>query len=62
MPGALSWLCSDHFVNGEKSNDSTSPAFVPSLFAYVASPLKGRGERDMARYQECRRLRNEGLR
>ena len=59
--GAFSWLCSDHFVNGEKSNDPTSTAYVPSLFAYVASPLKRRGQRDMTRYQRIQASKKQRL-
>ena len=60
-PGAFSWLCSDYFVNGEKSNDPTFPAYVPSLFAYVASPLKRRRQRDMARYQRVQASKKRRL-
>ena len=59
--GAFSWLCSDHFVNGEKSNDPTSPTYVPSLFAYVASPLKRKAQRDLARYQRIQASKKQRL-
>ena len=54
-------LYSDHFINSKKSNYPTFPAYVPSLFAYVASPLKRRCQRDMVRYQRIQASKKRRL-
>ena len=33
-PSELTWICSAHFHNG-KSNDPTSPDYVPSIFSQL---------------------------
>lgn len=45
------WVCSCHFVGGRKSDDPTSPAYVPSLFDHIKSPAKRKAERQLARYE-----------
>ena len=44
------WICSQHFVTGEKSNKPLAPNYVPSVFEYVDSPTKGRLEVDMDKF------------
>ena len=51
-PNAYAWLCSRHFVSGEKSNNPLAPNDVPTLFDYVGSPVKRGMESDM---DKCRR-------
>ena len=34
QPSKYSWLCSSHFISGEKSDDHLSPDYVPSVFDY----------------------------
>ena len=50
-PNEFSWICSAHFVGGQKNDDPTSPAYVPTLFEHVESPVKRKAERDMVRYE-----------
>ncbi|KAL1426848.1 hypothetical protein MTO96_017928 [Rhipicephalus appendiculatus] len=40
QPTKHSKICSHHFVNGEKSNDPRSPAYVPTLFPSVHRSTK----------------------
>ena len=46
----LSWLCSEHFVSGEKSNDPLSPDYVPMIFRHVSSPAKRKRVDNLGRY------------
>lgn len=41
-PTEYSWLCSTHFVSGAKSNNPTSPDYVPSVFPRIKSPVKSK--------------------
>ena len=50
-PNAHSWICSDHFVSGAKSNDPLSPDYVPSVFSHTKSPMKRKLASDMERYE-----------
>lgn len=45
-PTEYSYVCSAHFVGGQKSNDPLSPDFVPSLFEHIRTPLKRKRRRD----------------
>ena len=40
-------LCSEHFVNGKKSNDTNSPSYVPSIFP--THTLRANTASDLAR-------------
>ena len=51
QPTEYTWLCSCHFVGGRKSDDPTSPAYIPTLFQHVKSPLMRKAERQLARYK-----------
>ncbi len=51
MPTKYTWLCSDQFISGSKSNDPLSPDYVPSVFAYASTPLKRKAVEDMARFK-----------
>ena len=51
MPTAYTWICSQHFITGEKSNNPLAPNYVPSVFEYVSSPAKRRLENDLDRFQ-----------
>ena len=50
-PNAYSWICSAHFVSGEKSDDPLSPGYVPTLFAHTGSPVKRKAVGDLSRYR-----------
>uniref|UniRef100_A0A224Z926 THAP domain-containing protein 11-like n=1 Tax=Rhipicephalus zambeziensis TaxID=60191 RepID=A0A224Z926_9ACAR len=39
-PTKNSRICSQHFINGEKSNDPRSPAYVPTIFPSVYGRTK----------------------
>ena len=49
-----SWLCSGHFVGGQKSNDPTSPAYNPTIFEHVKSPKKRKAEADLQRFSRAK--------
>ncbi len=51
MPTKYTWLCSDHFISGSKSNDPLSPDYVPSVFAHASTSLKRKAVEDMARFK-----------
>ena len=53
VPTKYSWLCSAHFISGEKSNDPLSPDYVPSVFAHTRSPLKRKLVKDMDRFERA---------
>ena len=42
QPNEYSWLCSKHFVSGEKSNNPLAPNYIPTLFSHVESPMKAK--------------------
>ena len=42
QPNEYSWLCSEHFVSGEKSNNPLAPNYIPTLFSHVESPVKSK--------------------
>ena len=52
QPTEHSWLCSEHFISGKKSDDPLSPDFVPTVFNYMQSPEKRRGKRQLQRYEQ----------
>ncbi len=63
-PNMYTWICSVHFAGGKKSNDPTSPAYVPTMFSYLKSPVKRKAEHDMARHErvkECKKRRLEAI-
>jgi len=33
-PSEHTWICSEHFVSGEKSNNPLAPNYVPTLFKH----------------------------
>ena len=35
-----SWVCSEHFVTGVKSNDPLAPHYIPTAFKHICSPVK----------------------
>ena len=57
-PDEHSRICSAHFVGGKKSDDKLSPAYVPTLFVFVQSPVKRRYEAALETYgRHAKRLR-----
>ena len=50
-PMEYSWICSEHFVSGEKSNNQFAPNYVPRIFKHVKSPIKRRMQAKVADFQ-----------
>ena len=50
-PTQHSWICSAHFLSGQRSDDPLSSDFVPTLFSYVDSSKKKRLQRALQRYE-----------
>ena len=46
------WICSQHFVNGEKSNNPLAPNYIPTIFPQLSSPEKRKRENDEARFEK----------
>lgn len=61
QPTEYNWICSAHFVGGFKSNDPLSPAYIPSIFVHVDSPVKKKAQQDMARYERNKATRKKKL-
>ena len=61
-PTEYTWICSEHFVGGAKSNNPLAPNYVPSLFKHIKSPVKrcleARGG-EFSRRQATKRRRAE---
>lgn len=55
-PTEYSYICSAHFVGGQKSNDPLSPDFVPSLFKHIRTPLKRKQRRDFEAFSRRKRV------
>ena len=51
QPTEYTWICNRHFVGGRMIDDPTSPAFIPTLFDHVKSPVKRKVELMLARYE-----------
>ncbi|XP_065197987.1 peroxynitrite isomerase THAP4-like [Sycon ciliatum] len=51
-PKKLTWVCSQHFVGGAKSDDPLSPAFVPRIFRYTTAARRLRYETQLKSYIE----------
>ena len=65
QPTEYTWICSCHFVGGNKSDDPTSPAYVPTLSDHIKSPVKRKAERQLARYERtslCKKRRLQAQR
>ena len=55
------YVCSSHFVGGNKSNDPLSPSFVPSIFGKVSGPVKRKQDTDISRYERSIKQVRSGL-
>ena len=51
MPSKYSWICSQQFVTGKKSNNPLAPNYVPSVFEHVDSPVKHRLENEARQFE-----------
>ena len=56
-PTKNSWLCSEHFISGKKSEEPLCPDFVPSVFKFIASPVKRKQKRSLETYERRKRRR-----
>uniref|UniRef100_A0A8C1LVD3 THAP-type domain-containing protein n=3 Tax=Cyprinus carpio TaxID=7962 RepID=A0A8C1LVD3_CYPCA len=51
QPSKYSRICSEHFLQGQKSDDPLSPDYVPSVFVHTKSPEKRRALGSLGKYQ-----------
>ena len=61
-PTEYTWICSEHFITGTKSNNPLAPNYVPSIFKHLSSPIKQTmesKEADYQRRQSVKRKRSE---
>ena len=57
MPSQYTVICGKHFVNGEPSNDTASPDYIPSLFLTHGNP---KSQDDVDRFIRAQKRSNEG--
>lgn len=60
-PTEYTWICSEHFVSGAKSNHPLAPNYVPSIFKHVNSPEKRRLEAKVAGFQRRTAVRKRRI-
>ena len=51
-PTEYTWICSEHFVLGKKSNNQFAPNYVPTIFKHVKSPEKRRMDAQVVDFQQ----------
>ena len=61
VPNEHSWLCSAHFISGQKSNDPLSPDYIPSIFSFTSSPQKRKGHQQLNVYERRRNIKKTRL-
>ncbi|XP_051803372.1 uncharacterized protein LOC127533698 [Acanthochromis polyacanthus] len=61
QPSKYSRICSEHFVQGKKSEDPLSPDYVPSIFAHTKSPAKRRAQDIVKKYDLRQKLKKKKL-
>lgn len=59
QPNEYSWLCSSHFISGQKSDDPLSPDYVPSIFDYTSTPEKQKASADLVAYERRKESRKK---
>ena len=47
-PNDNTWICSQHFVNREKSNNPLVPNYIPTIFPQLSSPEERKRENVVA--------------
>ena len=60
-PNQNTWICSVHFVTGEKSSNPLAPNFVPTIFPHLKSPAKRKLLNDAATFQRRQALKRRRL-
>jgi len=56
-PNRHSWVCSSHFISGEKSDDCLSPDYVPSIFCHVPISSRKRKAKELDDYGRRKRMK-----
>ena len=60
-PNDNSWICSTHFVTGQKSGNPLAPNYVPSLFPQLKSPAKRKLENSASSFQRRQATKRKRL-
>ena len=50
-PTEYTWICSEHFVLGEKSNNQFAPNYIPTILKHIRSPEKRRIDAKVVDFQ-----------
>ena len=55
------WIWSAYFIRGRKSDGSTSPNFVPSIFNHISFPLKRKADCSVVQYKRREVTKNNRI-
>jgi len=61
VPNSSTWICSEHFVTGKKSDDPLAPNYIPTIFPQVKTPEKRKLENSAAVFQRREATRRKRL-
>ena len=61
VPNRNTWICSEHFVTGQKSNDALAPNYIPTIFPQVKSPAKRKLENSAAVFERRQATKRKRL-
>nr|XP_055046211.1 THAP domain-containing protein 1-like [Misgurnus anguillicaudatus] len=55
QPSKYTRLCSEHFIKGAKSDDPSSPDWVPSVFLPTTATKKRKRTKDVEKYEQSKK-------
>jgi len=60
-PSEYSWICSEHFISGTKSNNPLAPNYVPTIFKHVRTPVKRSLEASMGDFERRQAMKRKRI-